>query len=51
MNLNIHYHMLFINGVYFDRPDGTPRFRWVRESPSREKGIGERPLDFLYFCD
>ena len=30
LNLNIHSHMLFLDGVYIDRPDGTTRFRWAR---------------------
>ncbi len=29
LNLNIHFHMLFLNGVYVDRFDGLVRFRWV----------------------
>ena len=35
LNLNIHFHMLFLDGVYVDRPDRTARFRWVR-APTRE---------------
>jgi len=27
--LNIHFHMLFLDGVYVDRLDGSVRFRWV----------------------
>jgi hypothetical protein len=30
LNLNIHFHMLFLDGVYIDRPDGSARFRWVK---------------------
>lgn len=29
LNLNIHFHMLFLDGVYVDRLDGSARFRWV----------------------
>ena len=38
LNLNIHFHMLFLDGVYVDQPDGTVRFRWVNI-----KGHGVRP--------
>jgi hypothetical protein len=34
LNLNVHFHMLFLDGVYADHPDGSLRFRWVKE-PSR----------------
>jgi hypothetical protein len=34
LNLNVHFHMLFLDGVYVDQPDGLLRFRWVKE-PSR----------------
>lgn len=30
LNLNIHYHMLLLDGVYVVRPDGSARFRWVK---------------------
>ncbi len=36
LNLNIHFHMLFLDGVYVDRLDGSARFRWVR-SPTSQK--------------
>jgi hypothetical protein len=29
LNLNLHFHMLFLDGVYVDRLDGSARFRWV----------------------
>ncbi|MFT5221607.1 MAG: hypothetical protein ACI9LO_002633 [Planctomycetota bacterium] len=29
LNLNIYFHMLFLDGVYVDRLDGSARFRWV----------------------
>jgi hypothetical protein len=34
--LNIHFHMLFLDGVYVDQPDGTVRFRWVKAPTSGE---------------
>ena len=36
LNLNIHFHMLFLDGVYVDQPDGTVRFRWVKAPSSGE---------------
>jgi len=36
LNLNIHFHMLFLDGVYIDHPDGTTRFRWVKAPTSQE---------------
>ncbi|EAR22425.1 putative transposase [Nitrococcus mobilis Nb-231] len=30
LNLNIHFHMLFLDGVYVDHHNGTARFRWVK---------------------
>ncbi|MHC4092902.1 MAG: transposase [Planctomycetota bacterium] len=36
LNLNIHFHMLFLDGVYVDRPDGTVRFWWVKAPTSDE---------------
>ncbi len=36
LNLNIHFHMLFLDGVYVDHPDGTARFRWVKAPTSEE---------------
>jgi hypothetical protein len=35
LNLNIHYHMLFLDGVYIDRPDGA-RLRWVKAPTTHE---------------
>jgi hypothetical protein len=29
LNLNIHFHMLFLDGVYIDNKHGTSRFYWV----------------------
>lgn len=36
LNLNIHFHMLFLDGVYVDRPDGTIWFCWVK-APTRQE--------------
>jgi len=36
LNLNIHFHMLFLDGVYVERPDGSPRLRWVKAPTSAE---------------
>jgi ribosomal protein S27E len=36
LNLNIHFHMLFLDGVYVARPDGSTRFRWVKAPPGQE---------------
>ena len=36
LNLNIHFHMLFLDGVYVDRPDGAARFRWVKAPTTEE---------------
>jgi len=30
LNLNVHVQMLFLDGVYVERPDGTLRFRWLK---------------------
>jgi hypothetical protein len=35
LNLNIHFHMLFLDGVYVDGADET-RFRWVKAPSSGE---------------
>ena len=34
--LNIHFHMLFLEGVYIEHPDGVLRFRWVKAPTSAE---------------
>jgi hypothetical protein len=34
--LNIHFHMLFLDGVYVEPPDGSVHFRWVRAPTSAE---------------
>ncbi|KEZ75733.1 IS, phage, Tn [Salinisphaera hydrothermalis C41B8] len=36
LNLNLHFHMLFLDGVYVECPDGRVRFRWVKAPLSRE---------------
>ncbi|MEJ2686489.1 MAG: transposase zinc-binding domain-containing protein, partial [Gammaproteobacteria bacterium] len=36
LNLNIHFHMLFLDGVYVARPDGSIRFRWVKAPTGQE---------------
>ena len=36
LNLNIHFHMLFLDGVYVDRHDGSTRFRWVSSPTTQE---------------
>ena len=36
LNFNIHFHMLFLDGVYVDQPNGTARFRWVKAPTSQE---------------
>lgn len=36
LNLNVHFHMLFLDGVYIERPDGALRFRWLAAPTSAE---------------
>lgn len=36
LNLNIHFHMLFLDGVYIDTRHGAARFRWVHAPSSAE---------------
>lgn len=36
LNLNIHFHRLFLDGVYVERADGSMRFRWVKAPTSVE---------------
>jgi hypothetical protein len=36
LNLNVHFHMLFLDGVYLERSDGSIRFRWVKAPTSAE---------------
>ena len=36
LNLNIHFHMLFLDGVYIEHPDGSLHFRWVKAPTSAE---------------
>lgn len=35
-NLNIHFHMLFLDGVYVDSCHEAARFRWVKAPTSAE---------------
>ncbi len=37
LNLNVHFHMLFLDGVYVERPDGSLRFRWVKAPTSNDR--------------
>ena len=51
LNLNIHFHMLFLDGVYVAGVNGL-RFRWVREPTSEEltrltHTIAQRTARFL----
>jgi ribosomal protein S27E len=36
LNLNTHFHMLFLDGVYAERADGALRFRWVKAPTKAE---------------
>ena len=36
LNLNIHFHMLFLDGVYVDRVDESVGFRWAKAPTSAE---------------
>ena len=36
LNLNVHFHMLFLDGVYVERSDGTLRFRRIGAPTSAE---------------
>ena len=36
LNLNIHFHMLFLDGVYVDSAGSSTRFRWVKAPTSSE---------------
>lgn len=50
LNLNVHFHMLFLDGVYVERPDSSLHFRWVGTDQRRacptdpNTGIAHRPL-------
>lgn len=37
LNLNIHYYMLFLDGIYVDGANGSSRFRWVKTPTSAER--------------
>ncbi len=36
LNLNLHFHMLFLDGVYVEHPAGAVRFCWVNAPTSAE---------------
>jgi ribosomal protein S27E len=36
LNLNLHFHMLFLDGVYVEAPDGSLMFRWVKAPTGAE---------------
>ena len=36
LNLNLHFHMLFLDGVYVEQPTGAVHFRWVIAPTSAE---------------
>jgi len=36
LNLNVYFHMLFLDGVYVERPDGALCFHWVKAPTSAE---------------
>jgi hypothetical protein len=36
LNLNLHFHMLFLDGVYVEHPDGAVRFCWMKAPTSAE---------------
>jgi len=52
LNVNLHFHMLFLDGVYVERPDGSLAFRWVKAPTGAEltalaSSIAERVGRFL----
>jgi hypothetical protein len=36
LNVNLHFHMLFLDGVYVEGPDGALSFRWVKAPTGAE---------------
>ena len=37
LNLNLHFHMIFLDGIYVDGTNGSStRFRWVKAPTSAE---------------
>ncbi len=36
LNLNIHFHMLFLDGVYVGEANSSAQFRWVKAPTSVE---------------
>ena len=48
LNANIHFHTLFLDGIYVDGVNGSPaRFRWVKAPTSDELIQRLIPLDFI----
>lgn len=52
LNLNVHFHMLFLDGVYVEGPEGARSFRWVKaptgvELTALASRIAERVGHFL----
>lgn len=37
LKLHIHLHILVLDGVYVDDPDGSARFRWVKAPTNQER--------------
>jgi len=51
----IHFHLLFLDGVYVDRFDGSARFRWVCAPTTQEltqlsQTIARRVAQYLFYC-
>ena len=36
LNLNLHFQLLFLDGVYVERPNGSLRFHWLKAATSAE---------------
>jgi len=53
LNLNLHFHMLFLDGGYVEHPDGAVRFRWVLAPTSAEfTALPQRiPQRWAVFCN
>ncbi|WP_139250156.1 transposase zinc-binding domain-containing protein, partial [Escherichia coli] len=41
LNLNVHFHMLFLDGVYVEQSHGSARFRWVKAPTSPEGTVAK----------
>ena len=51
----IHFNLLFLDGVYVDRFDGSARFRWVCAPTTQEltqlsQTIARRVAQYLFYC-